>query len=161
MKISKIKIIQLILILMIAATLIFTFVQSTKSPEKSSADSDAVGGWVGEIIPPQTPVGGFVQINLRKIAHFTEFAVLGFETALYMILFCRKPNPILLTYPLSVIVAFFDETIQIFSGRGPSVSDMWIDVSGFVCLSLLTYAVFFGSRALWRTIKNKKAGKNG
>ena len=36
-----------------------------------------------------------------------------------------------------LIVAFLDETIQIFSGRGPMVSDIWIDLAGGVFGSLI------------------------
>ncbi len=30
-------------------------------------------------------------------------------------------------------IAFIDETIQIFSGRGPQIADVWLDVSGAFC----------------------------
>ena len=38
---------------------------------------------------------------------------------------------------LALLVSFLDETIQIFSGRGPAVKDMWIDLSGAVLGLLL------------------------
>lgn len=30
-------------------------------------------------------------------------------------------------------IAFIDETIQIFSGRGPQIADVWLDVFGAFC----------------------------
>ncbi len=161
MKADKMKIVRIALLALIAATLLFTFYQSSLPPEKSSETSETVGGIIEEIIPPETPPGEFVQKNLRKIAHFVEFAALGCEVAVYLILFCRRLKPILLSYAFAVIIAFIDESIQILSKRGPAISDMWIDFSGFATLSLLTYGVFFAARAVYQKIKSKGGSENG
>jgi len=76
------------LIILIFATVAFIFARSLKTPEKSSAESDKVGDIVEEVIPPETKPGEFVQVNLRKIAHFVEFAALGIEVAIYVSPFC-------------------------------------------------------------------------
>ena len=50
-------------------------------------------------------------------------------------------------------VAFLDETIQIFSGRGPEIRDVWIDTFGFISISLMTYAAFY---FIARLVKKEK-----
>ena len=143
MREGYLSVIKKILILLILATVAFIFIQSSMSPEKSAEQSDKVGEIVEEIIPPDTATGEFVKINLRKIAHFVEFALLGLEISLYTSLFLRKKNYALLSYPTALFIALFDETIQIFSGRGSSVKDVWIDFLGFSTAAALVYAIAF------------------
>ncbi len=133
--------IRIFLIVLIVLTVAFIFIQSAMPPEKSEEESDKVGEIVGEIIPPETKPGEFVQINLRKIAHFVEFALLGLELALYLSLFSHKKVFMMASYPLGLFIAFLDETVQIFSGRGSSVSDVWLDFLGFLTFATLTYLV--------------------
>ena len=42
----------------------------------------------------------------------------------------------LTTLLVAFAVAFLDETIQIFTGRGPMIQDVWIDLSGAALGSL-------------------------
>ena len=58
---------------------------------------------------------------VRKLAHFTEFFCLGCVLAL--------------------LTGFIDETIQIFSGRGPAIRDVWLDFSGAAAAILILAAV--------------------
>ena len=131
------------LVVLILLTIGFIFVQSMLPPEKSSEESDAVGEIIGEIIPPETKPGEFIQINIRKLAHFFEFALLGVELSLYAVLFLREKGFILKTYAASLFVALVDETIQIFSGRGPAIFDVWLDFFGFLTAASFVYAVAF------------------
>ena len=139
MSIKAMKIIKILLLVMIAFNLAFIFVQSVLPPEQSSKESSTVGDIIEEIIPPDTKPGEFVQTNLRKIAHFVEFATLGALVSLYLILFARRIAFIALTFPSALLVGFFDETIQLFSGRGASVKDVWIDFFGFLFASVVFY----------------------
>ena len=133
------NIIKIVLIILILSTVAFIFARSLKSPERSSEESDMVGDIVGEVIPPETKPGEFLQLNLRKIAHFVEFAVLGIELALYVLFFVRKKAAVALSYSFGMLVSLIDETIQIYSGRSSSVSDVWLDFFGFVTFATLTY----------------------
>lgn len=140
------KIAQYVLILIIIGTLIFIYTQSLKSPEESLKDSETVGGIIAEVIPPDTKPGEFIQTNLRKLAHFSEFFVLGLEIGFYAVLFWRKAIIFILSFPLGMILALFDETIQIFTGRGPSVTDVWIDVLGYsiaIAIAIISFAVYY------------------
>lgn len=156
------KIIMILLIIAIALTVAFIFSNSMKSKEESSKESGKVGDIIAEIIPPDTSLGAAIQKNLRKIAHFSEFGALGIEVALYICLFVKKRVRAALVSPVfSLIVGFSDETIQIFSERGHSITDVWIDVGGFCFFSLLSYGVIFLAALFARWIislyKNKKA----
>ena len=140
---TKIKsVARIVLIIIIILNLAFIYTQSLIPPEKSSQESDAVGGIISEIIPPDTPEGKFVLENLRKIAHFTEFAFLGFFVSLYIIIYERRVRRALLSAPAALILALLDETLQYLSGRGPLVSDVWIDFFGFVTSSVNLYTVY-------------------
>lgn len=122
------------------ATVVFIFVNSALPPETSSQQSEAVSGIIAEIIPEDTPIGSFIIDNVRKIAHFTEYGLLGIIVSLYITVYKKKRALWGLgSLALSLVVAFSDESIQILSGRGPSVADMWIDIGGFATYSLLTY----------------------
>lgn len=74
---------------------------------------------------------------LRKIAHFSAFALLGFlltKTFLHHGRF-RIFSPI----GCALATAFADETIQIFvEGRSGQVTDMWIDLSGATVAIIIT-----------------------
>ena len=152
------EITRIALIVTIVCTLAFIFTQSMLSQETSSAESDAVGDIVAEIIPPETPPGEYVQNNLRKIGHFVEFAILGAEVALYAIFFLKRYLYVVYALVLSPIVALLDETIQIFSGRGPMIVDVWIDVWGFSSSFVVIYVIYFAAKAILKERKQKKNG---
>ncbi len=155
----KEKIFKFSLLALIAATLLFIFIQSILPPETSGAESDAIGEIIGEIIPPDTKPGAFIQINIRKIAHFTEFFCLGAEVALYVVFFLKRPLFVILSYPAVLLSAFFDESIQMLSGRGPSIFDVWIDFFGFFVSASLTYAIFFTARYFIMRKKTRNVAK--
>ena len=64
---------------------------------------------------------------IRKLAHIAEYSVLGLMIGL--ILRNRRPR-FWLCLLIGMAVAFIDETIQIFSHRGPLITDIWIDLIG-------------------------------
>ena len=145
-------------------TVVFIFVQSMLSPKVSGEESETVGdvvvdvyeGVVGTDTPEKVEQVNkfkiFIDNNIRKIAHFLEFGILGAEMAVLLMLAYGKdkvrpslPAPIRkvalsLTFPVSV--AFLDESIQLLSSRGPSVLDMWIDIIGYLCFFIITYLIF-------------------
>ena len=141
---------RILLIVAIICTLSFTFYQSMLPPEESNEVSNSVSDAIEPIIPSDTPTGSYVHTNLRKIAHFIEFAALGTEVALFVILFlptwgaspCKKLKFVLHSYAIAPITALIDETIQIFTDRGPAITDVWIDTAGFVTLATLSYLIY-------------------
>ena len=83
-----------ILIALILLTILFIFIQSMLSKEASQSESDSVGDVIVDtaetIIGNETEaqqnaverVRVFVEKNLRKLAHFAEYALLGTEVFL-------------------------------------------------------------------------------
>ena len=93
---------------------------------------------------------------LRKIAHFTEFFALGTVVSVYVrSVMSDKRIRVLALSLLGTFVALFDETIQIFSGRGPQVSDIWIDIAGYAMGVIVVAAV-----VAFRQKKREKREKN-
>lgn len=149
--------IEIALLILMALTLAFIFIQSCLPPSASDAESEAVKGFLASIFPEGSAIGDFVQENVRKIAHFLEHGLFGAELALY--LFLRKASAgRIVTVAVSVpfLVGFVDETIQIFSGRGPAVTDVWIDAAGSLLIGASAYLIVLAAH---RTAKARRVKK--
>lgn len=87
-------------------------------------------------------------VFVRKLAHFTEFAVLGvLAVLLFTVLRQNVPRTFLYAGMLGLCVAFCDETIQLFvPGRSGQLTDVWIDTAGVV----VGTAIALGVRVLRR-----------
>ncbi len=133
------------------AMLAFIFVQSLLPPDMSGEESGRVAALLGRIFGEDTAVGIFLITYVRKLAHFTEFAVLGILVARARSLYypSMQKRCALALAPCGLAVGFLDETLQIFTGRGPMIADVWIDGAGF----LLGYLVV---TLLWLWYKSKR-----
>ena len=110
-------------------------------------DSGELSGFVGQLLQKLLPFldleSGTGMHLLRKAAHFSEFAALGFSfTWFYGMLSKKKLWSLGLPLVSGAIAAAIDETIQIFSpDRGPSIKDVGIDtcgvIAGILVLTLL------------------------
>lgn len=170
-----------IIIVLTILTVLFIFIQSMIPKEESKKESDAVGEVVEQVIetvaPDNESFKDAVKKDIRKIAHFFEFGVLGSEVALYLFLSYRKRNTILdnidipwrLNYLLKsiavclasgLLVSIADETIQIFSERGPSVTDVWIDMFGFSSLYFLLITILLSVYSITRNKRQKSICEN-
>ena len=150
------KIARFVLIFLIIATVAHAFYQSSLPMKESAAASDKVGEIIEEIIPPETKPGEYIQKNLRKLAHFTEFFFLGLWTSLYVVFYYRKQGGFISLLPFGMGVALLDETVQIFSKRGSSVKDVWIDTLGYTTALLLVILSFL-TFILIRFLRAKKS----
>ncbi len=93
-------------------------------------DSGAMSGWLSRII---AYIFGSWAVEaeglLRKLAHFTEFALLGLLLSWNENLYRGKKT--VLSPFLGLLVAMSDETLQLFSaGRAGMVADVWLDFAG-------------------------------
>lgn len=100
-------------------------------------DSSAVSGWAAEVLSivfgPRVQEAEFL---LRKLAHFSEFALLGVLLTWNRRLW-QWPGRFSAPALLGLLAAMTDETIQRFSpGRASMVTDVWIDFAG-VCTGIL------------------------
>ena len=60
------------------------------------------------------------------------------------------------SFVLAQFIAFLDETVQIFVGRGPEITDVWIDVFGFSALFAITIVAAFTVRVLMNKLRKNK-----
>lgn len=121
---------------LLVCCLCFIWGNSLLPGQISGAFSDWVGQLLEVLLPGEQiqPSGGGV---LRKIAHFTEFGLLGMCLAWLMGMLQRK---MAWAFVLGGAAACVDETIQRFvPGRGPSLQDVAIDSSGVLVGILLVY----------------------
>ena len=138
---------RIVLWIVTALVLLFIFVQSVL-PEAISADESGwvrthilspLFGWLGMRSPSQNLV--------RKLAHIFEFAVLS-----AFLLFCFRGN-LLRSLIIGFSAAFLDESIQLLSGRGAQIRDVWIDLIGVAAGALLGFLLY---KAIDRSRKNKQ-----
>ena len=119
------------LLIAIILTLAFIWGNSLLNREQSSDES----AWVLQLVTPilELFVGkGMVTEHLvRKLAHFAEFALLGFELLFWFSgVREKRKDMLLLAMAHGLFAALTDETIQLFSARGSQVQDVWLDLAG-------------------------------
>ncbi len=130
-------------IVLIALTVSFIWGNSLMDRAASREQSELVERYLRPYV--DTTLGGYLpkdtvlQIDFRKFAHFSEFFVLGAALAG---LYGATHELSLFYYPgLIFLVAGIDEFIQRFTGRGPMLRDVLLDMnggfSGFATLALL------------------------
>ena len=166
MKINFYLVLRITLIVLIICTLSFTFYQSLLPKEESSEASEEVSDFLEPIIPSDTPAGEFVHTNNREIAHFVEFFVLGLFVTLYVVIFMpsidafpkARVRYIVYSLFLAPIVALLDETVQIFTGRGPEIVDVWLDTAGFFSAAIIVVLIFLAVKYI--RCRKKAAGED-
>ena len=149
------KIALYIIIALIVLTIGYIWLNSSKSKEQSSENSEQVSSGVQEMADAVFGKDTITITNegMRKFAHFIEFAALGAEfCALYIVLKKQSFDSFLQMLPFGLYVAVIDEGIQILSDRGPEVRDIFIDYSGYLAATLIFFIVF----VVRRTVKTRK-----
>ena len=131
---------------LIALTISFIWGNSFMDRAASSEQSDLVERYlrpyIDKTLQGYLPLDIVMQVDFRKLAHFSEFFVLG--VALAGLCSATRELP-LFFYPVMILlVAGIDEGIQHFSGRAPMLRDVLLDMnggfSGFATLALLHYS---------------------
>lgn len=129
-----------ILIILICLTLAFIWGNSILTVEASSRISNTIVKALQELGLFSHNSSDVASNSVRKSAHFIEYFVLG-GLVLPFLKEQKFNNSLSYLIFLGIAVPFIDETIQIFSNRGPMISDMWIDLAGFSCGTLIVYTV--------------------
>lgn len=143
-------------VILIVLTVGFVFNNSAKPTAESQQASEVVAETIEGIAQKtdagDTKVSSTSVQYLRKAAHAVEFFVLGVELAAFSVIVGRRKYNFqkfwnVLSVALAVAVA--DESIQIFSGRGPKVRDVLIDLGGAavgISLTLLVHYIWISCR---------------
>ena len=146
----------LALLVILNMTVIFRF--SAESKEESGSRSAGITALLLPILHPEYDTlseadqrAAMEQTHhlVRKLAHFLEYALLGFLSAALLLYLnhrvLRGRGWLWATWvapPLFCLVyAISDEIHQIFSGRGPAVKDVLIDLAGAIAGCLLMHAI--------------------
>ena len=128
-----------ILIVVFILSLILVWGQSCINKNDSETASDVLVNIIKpleEIKPNEIHTAEYNYYNhlIRKSAHVLEFAIVGTELALIILMFSRKKRNTIVVFVNALmsgmLIGLIDETIQIFSDRGSQVSDVWFDVIG-------------------------------
>lgn len=143
------------------ACIAFIFRNSMESGTVSSARSQAVMVYINNLLA-KVHLGPLSEHTVRKLAHFSEFALEGFLLMLcirvYTKHFVRH-----MSWPLlgGMTTALMDETIQLHSpNRTSSVVDVWIDMSGVVAgllFALIILLIVRGLTAFARVERENRA----
>ena len=133
-----------ILIILFVLIICFIWGNSLLSAETSSRISNAVSELLTSFFGNGEGESAIDNTSVRKLAHFVEFFFLGIVASLLLRLLINDTRVgIALSGLLCLFIPVMDETIQIFSGRGPSLRDVWIDIGGYALGSLAVYLIVF------------------
>lgn len=142
------------------ACIMFIFRNSLENGAQSSARSQAVMQ-LGNSALAKVHLGPLSEHLIRKLAHFSEFALEGFLLMLcirvYTKHFVRH-----MSWPLlgGMTTALMDETIQLHSlNRTSSVVDVWIDMSGVVAGLLFALIILLIVRGVTAFIRVKQENR--
>ena len=123
-------------IAMILAILVFIWGNSLMPAQVSLTFSN----WVADLLHIEPSAETTVLTGrgiLRKVAHFLEFAALGFSLGC---LFGMLRKGVLLPFLCGAAAACIDETIQLFvPNRGPGLADVLLDSCGVAAGIALLY----------------------
>ena len=114
--------------------LVFIWGHSCMPKGASREESGAVLALLRPLLGPLIGEENVTQHLVRKLAHFGEFFCLGIVLALR---FPFRLKSQLLAGGSALLAGLIDETIQLFSDRGPAITDVWLDFSGATAAILL------------------------
>ena len=137
-----------LILILLAFNLCFIFYQSALPVSVSSGESGFV---TEEIVKPvyETVTGkeaDFTDTLVRKAAHVTEYFSLGLLAAAFFGSGSLRRALKVCNY--CVLTALADETLQIFTGRGSEIRDVWIDAFGAAAGILLALCICAVSAAV-------------
>ncbi|MBR5089926.1 MAG: VanZ family protein [Ruminiclostridium sp.] len=135
-------------LILLAAVVLFiwghSLVPLTSSAEESMSVMKILQSVLDFLNIPVTLTDHFV----RKLAHFIEYAAAGAVIGAYSyphIFTAPDLREKIETGALPLVFGFFigfiDETIQIFSGRGSAIEDVWLDFAGLSFGAALSFGV--------------------
>jgi len=139
---------------------IFTF--SARNADLSTQDSMSIGILFGRLIVPsfaemdtqmQVSFADMIDHPIRKMAHATEYAILGFLLTGSCVDYNRKrPGRIAVPVILGSLYAVSDELHQMFvPGRSCELTDMLIDSGGVILGTLFGLLIF----VYWKSRKEQ------
>ena len=122
--------------------LLFIFSNSLDTGVESDQKSSTVTKIINDVLHVFGIKGEIPHKFVRKLAHFTEFAILAVFVSITLH-FSPQKLSILFSPAICFVCASADEILQNFSeGRGPQFSDVLIDTSGAICGTLAIWVLY-------------------
>ena len=144
------RLIRIALWIAVIATAVMIFCFSAETREESAETSDGITLLVIRLFDPaydsrppeeQMNIFGFTGQVVRKCAHFSEFALLGFFLKLLLTQYMEKRTS-RLSWGIGTLYAMTDEAHQVFvDERSGSAVDMLIDSCGVMAGALVAWAL--------------------
>ena len=139
-------------LILTVAWLVFMFANSMQTGEESGEQSKSALAWVLGLFSSLGLPISISELFLRKLAHFSEYALLGvlFSLDLWgfgLLARAKSKSRLLLTclsaIPCCTLCALIDEFViqRLTPGRGPSILDVLIDTAGAVTAALLVFGI--------------------
>lgn len=139
----------LLSLLLVIAVMVMIYCFSAQTGAESGAMSGRITMWILNLVVPgfgdfspekQEAIRSTVSFVVRKLAHFSEYALLGFSLMLHIAQIEKKIAvrlPWLWSWVAGTLYAASDEFHQGFvADRGPSLQDVMIDSSGVIAGTL-------------------------
>ena len=124
---------RLTLLILTAAVLLFIFIQSALPRSVSLDESEDLSESFLDPIFRLLGLQPLSQHTVRKTAHVLEFSVLS-----VLLVLCFR-GKLVKSAGAGFLSAFLDESIQLLSGRGALIEDVWIDLIGIAFGLLLGF----------------------
>ena len=123
----------------IAAIFYNSSLNADESTEQSSPLTDLINGWLRSAGISFTLTEGIV----RKLAHFTEYSVLGALMLTTVYLYTgRRGKTLCIATPAGILVSVCDELIQLIpEGRSSEVRDVLIDSGGVLFAAIIVMII--------------------
>lgn len=164
------KICLTVIVSSLVVVLYFNILQFSSQPaqistEQSISVSERIIGFIEKTFSINFEISadqfGKIEKFIRKAAHFSEYALLGFLVYMLPLIWERKTfKPALYSFIAVVIMASFDEFLQLFiPGRAALVTDVMLDAVGcvFGMLVLRLIYLLFTYKLVQYKIKSEDA----
>lgn len=149
------------------AWLVFIFANSMQSGEKSGEQSKSALAWLLNLFSSLGLPISISELFLRKLAHFSEYALLGLLFSLDLLGFGflsqdqKTPRVFLrclAIIPCCTLCASIDEFViqRLTPGRGPSLLDVLIDTAGATGAVLILFGILWQLRRKARFEKESR-----
>jgi len=158
----KFLVLRIVFIVASLAVIAWIFSNSLANGDESTQQSSFVKDIMDSVLSAIS--GAKVDVPMlvvRKLAHFTEYFILGICLYLSFFFFRAKNIFVLIPFGVAVIIPIIDESLQLISeGRTFAVTDMLIDFSGAACGIGATLGVCALITHIYRKHKAKSAVEN-
>ena len=129
-------------IVLVLLTTLFIWTNSLLPGSISSSQSGFITNLIYPIFKNIMSIDKLTVI-IRKLAHFTEYAILGITLAYFYLSRSKQNKYLLLALLQGVITGVIDESIQLLvPNRAGLITDVLIDTSGVVFGILVFYLIF-------------------